>query len=509
MNIIHTLKSNIMRKIFIVAFTTLFIITVNAQEAAFEWSELITNSTEGLQNPNMVFPEESGFVTYSIEKQGTQYYTPESIFITKFSSNFKKESTISADLPKLSEKDATFLKVLEGNNKLYFFSHVATKKAGKHNLYVQVYDNERNVISDAKELYSLNIEKVNNSGFFEVSMSSNTQIISVLVNMPYQKKTNEIIEIVNLDENLNEQFKKSFTLSFESERAYHENLFIQNDGTVIIIKKTDLGKKDPNTSILKIKDNDLTENQLSGDDFYISDSQVVTINKLHYLVGFATDNAKPTVSIGGYKDTSFFIYNISDNKLVKNQKWSKETTKRLLGKGFINLEVKDALIVGEDILLIGDCYSQDSEAIEGKNFEYNYTHRFGSGVVIKCNTQGEVTYEIPLVYFDDYKNEMSRLGSFYAFLKNNEFNILANEKESVLKKKKIVTGYDKINAKAPVLRTIEGNEIITNPFWNSKVGGKDDVTYFAPSKTIRISNNTFYIYSYGNKYQQFGKMTLN
>ena len=497
-----------MRKIFALVISIFCAVIINAQEANFEWSELINNATNGLQDPNIVFPKESGFVTYSIEKQGSQYYAPESIFITNFSSNFKNESSISADLPKLSDKDATLLKVLEGKNKLFFFSHAATKKDGKHVLFVQVYDNDLNSISEPKQLYELDIEKVNNSGFFEVAISPNTEIISVLVNMPFQKKTNEIIDVVNFDSNLKEQFKKSFTLSYESERAYNESLFVQNDGTVIIVKKTDLSKKNPNTTILKITDGVLLENQLSSEDFYISDIQTITVDNTHYIIGFATNNAKPVVSMGGYKDTSFFLYNITDYKLIKNYYWSKETTKTLLGKGFINLKVKDVFIIGEEIILIGDCYSRVSEAIEGKNFEYNYTHRFGSGVAIRCNIEGDVSYEIPLVYFEAYKNEMSRLGSFYPFLNDGELNFFANEKESVLKKKKLVAGYDKINAKAPVLRNIQENKLMTNPFWNSEVGGEDNVTYFAPSKTTRVSNSTFYIYSYGNKYQQFGKITL-
>lgn len=509
MSIIHIMKMNKMKNILILIVLVLCSFKIYAQEANFEWSELINNSSNGLQNPTMVFPDETGFVTYSIEKQGTQYYAPEAVFVTKFNTDLNKESTIQANLPKLSGKDATFLKVIEGKDKLFFFSNVAVKKESKHVLYAQVYEKNTNSFSEPKVIYSLDIEKVNNSGFFEVAMSPNNRIIMVLVNMPFEKKTNEVIEILNFDINLNEQFKKSYNLSFDSERAYNESLFVQDDGTIIIIKKTDLSKNNPNTTLIKIEDGNLVESQLSLEEFYISGNQVITVNNKHFLIGFATDNAKPTVSIGGYKDTSFFIYNISDNKLVKNKLWYKETTKRVLGKGFINLGIKDVLINDQDIILIGDCYSKDSEAIEGKNFEYNYTHRFGSAVIIKFNTQGEISYEIPLGYGEEYMNNMSRLGSFYAFICNGELNILANEKESTLKEKKVVMGYDKINAKAPVLRTIQGSEISTVPFWNSQVGGEDDVTTFAPAKTIRFSNKTFYIYSYGNKYQQFGKITLN
>ena len=139
--------------------------------------------------------------------------------------------------------------------------------------------------------------------------------------------------------------------------------------------------------------------------------------------------------------------------MLKNQEWSKETIKRVLGKGYINLKVKDILIENENIYLIGDCYSKDSEAIEGKNFEYNYSHRFGPGIVIKLDINGNVIYDVPLNYGEDYMNRMEILGSFYPFISNGKLYILANEKESKLKNKKIVMGYDKINAKAIVLKS--------------------------------------------------------
>ncbi|WP_431136235.1 hypothetical protein [Psychroserpens mesophilus] len=500
-----------MKFLFFSVCTFIFAFTLQAQEeiAGFEWSEHSNSTVSGSLNPVLAFPSQSGFTTYSIEEIGSQFYAPKIIFITKFDATGKSVSAIDFKLPIRSQKDATLLDVIEGDNKLYFFSYVAVKKDGKNILYAQIYDNDTNQVSNTIELYTLPIEKVNNSGFFEIAMSFDKNSFAVLVNKPFEKKTTEAVEILTFNKNLEQLSKVAHTLPFDSERAYNETLYIENDRTVTLVKKTDTSKKHPITTILTFKDDNIKEQQASSEGFYISDSKVITFNDSQYLIGFATDNAKPAISVGGAKDNGFFIYNISEEKLVKNQEWAKETIKCVLGKGYIDLKVKDILIDNKNIYLIGDCYSKDSKAIEGKNFEYNYTHRFGPGIVIKLDINGNVAYETPLNYGQEYLNRMEILGSFYPFLNNGKLCVLANEKESILKDKKIVMGYDNINAKAIVLKTFdaEGN-IKTIPFWNSNTGGAKEYTTYAPTQTLQISNNTFYIYALGKEMHKFGKMTL-
>ncbi|MCB0382522.1 MAG: hypothetical protein KDD05_04270 [Psychroserpens sp.] len=489
---------------------TVFAVQAQEQELAdFEWAEHSNSTVSGALNPKMVFPTSSGFTVYSIEDLGSQFYAPKIIYITKFDSSGSPLSTIDFKLPTRSQKDATLLKVIEGNNKLYIFSHIAVKKDGKNVLYAQIYNNDTHEVSEAIELFTMPIEKVNNSGFFEIAITSDKNFIAVLVNHPFEKKTNEAINILMFDENLTKLTESSHKLTFESDRAYNETLFVENERNVIIVKKTDTSKKHPITTVISVNADEIKEQQVSTEGFYISDSKVITFNNSLYLIGFATDNAKPAISVGGAKDNSFFIYNISEGKLIKNQEWDKETIKRVLGKGYIDLKVKDILIDNDIIYLIGDCYSKDSKAIEGKNFEYNYTHRFGPGIVVKMDIAGNVVYETPINYSEDYLNKMEILGSFYPFLSNGNLFILANEKESILKDKKIVMGYDNINAKAIVLKSVdaEGN-ITTTPFWNSKTGAAKEYTDFAPTQTLMLSDKIFYIYAIGKEMHKYGKLIL-
>ena len=505
----HILQSN-MRYIFISAFILFSGLQLQAQQATFQWSEISSNTNTGLQNSQLVFPTPDGFTVYSVENLGTQVYAPQAVYITRFNSEGEKGETIDFPLPKRKLAHATLLKVIEGASKLYVFSYIALKKDKKNTLYVQVYDNKLGTVLESKEIYTIAFEKLSASGFFKVGISEDKKTIGLLVNKPFVKKTKEQIEVLILDPDLNIRSNSSQSLSFDNDRAPREELFVENDATISIVKKTNIFKKEPITSVITIKGEKLTEKQVSAEKFYISDNKIVTINGKQYLLGFATDNAKPSVSMGGAKDKSFFIYSISEEKLIKNQGWNPEVLKKILGKGFIDLKVKDVLLHNEEIYLIGDCMSKSSKEIEGENFEYDYTYNFGPGVVVKLNTSGEVAYDTYVKYGERYKNNMNRLGAFKPVIRNNDVYLLGNEKLSILQEKNIVLGYESINAKAIVARKLlsDGSFSIV-AFESGIVGGKGNVVDFAPTRTLQLDDTTFYVYAYGKKYHAFGKMVIN
>lgn len=490
-----------------------FLITIGstAQEAAsFTWSEVSDKGRVGLQDPHLVLGNANGFITYSAEKSNLRLFTEDIIYIHKFDANGKGEALLNFELPKRLNREANLLKVVEGKNKLYFFSYLPIKKDGKNILYVQIFDNTTQTVSEAMELFTLPIKKVNNSGFMQVAASPDNKVMTVLINHPFAKKTQEKIEVLSFDENLNPLQKGSHMLSFKSKRVYHETLFVDNAGAVSIVKKTDITKKRPITTVISIKQGKVKEQKVSAEKFYVSGHKVITINEKQYLFGFATNNAKPAVTVGGAKDNMFFMYNISDESLITKQEWSKETIRRVLGKGFTDIQVKDIFINGETVYLLGDCYSKKTKEVEGKDFVYDYIHRFGPGVVIKMNMSGEVAYDAPIKYNDEYKNELNVLSSYCPFLQDGELFILMNEKESLLlEKKPIVIGMAKARARTIVLRSFDANgKVTTTPFWNSKVGRPKDVTKFAPSRVLQVSNNEFYVYAVGGIYHRFGKMIL-
>lgn len=506
MSITHILKNKTNLLIFLTLFNpTLFI----AQTAHFNWSEWVDNSKVGVQDPRIIFPEDDTYTLYSVEKNGPQIYAQKNIYITKYDADGNVLKSLNFALPKRQLRDADLIKIIEGHDKLYVFSNVASKKDEKNIVYAQVFDSKTFALSEPKELYILPIEKVNNSGFINVQISPDKSQIVLFANMPFEKNEKETVQVVLFDTNLVEISKQVHKLSFDSERSYQETIFVNDTGIVNIVKHSDVLKKDPVTSIITINNGMVIEQTVSKKDFYITDSKVISYNTINYLIGFATDNAKPAISIGGKKDKTFFIYDIENKKLIANKGWSDSILKKTLGKGFVGLKLIDVLREGDNLFLIAEAFTSQSEPKEGTNFEYNYTYNFGPGVVVKLNIQGDVAYQSLIKNSNTFKNEFKRLGSFYPYLNNGKLFLLTTEKEHVLKDKKVVFGNRKIEARAVVLNMFnDRGEISTIPFWNSKVGGEDLIIDFAPTYTKQLSNKSFYIYAYGSKYQAFGKINI-
>ena len=120
---------------FFFLFTAFF---ANAQTASFQWTDWKYNTDVGFQDPVLTLSSDEGFTTYSIEELGTQVFAPKIIYISTFDSAAKLKSTVSLALPKRQRKEATLLKVIEGEKKLDFCSQMTLKKDKKHVLYVQV-----------------------------------------------------------------------------------------------------------------------------------------------------------------------------------------------------------------------------------------------------------------------------------------------------------------------------------------------------------------------------------
>jgi len=493
--------------------TFFFLVTAffaNAQTASFQWTDWKYNTDVGFQDPVLTLSSDEGFTTYSIEELGTQVFAPKIIYISTFDSAAKLKSTVSLALPKRQRKEATLLKVIEGENKLYFFSHIALKKDKKNVLYVQVYEGTTGLVSAPKELYVLPIEKVKYAGFFTPVISEDKKQLAVFVHLPYSKKANEKIATIAFDANLNKTSEASHTLRFKSEKAYREKVYLSNEGTLNIVKTTDFFKKNPVTSVITLTSNAAVAVTVSEKGFYVSDARVISMKGKHYLIGFATNNWKPTVSIGGRKEKRYFMYNITDKQLIVSRVWSPKTLKQVLGKGFTDLTIKDVLIANEKIYLIGDCKKKTSAVKNGANFEYNYTYTNGPGVIVKLEVSGEVDYDVLFKYGETYVNEKQKIASFYPYLNTGKLHILVNEKESVLKKKKVVIGYDKINAKVITLNTFDASGTrSTTPLWNSKVGGEQNLIDFAPTFTVKKNASSFYVYAYGKKYYDFGVLRIN
>jgi|GEM_PF-3307930 len=483
--------------------------TLFAQQATFKWASLQDTKKEGLQNPAIVLPTKSGFYTYSYET-AISPILPNHIFIGKFDSDANLKDMQSFELPKRNRRETTLKTVLESANqkKMYVVSELALGKDNANILYIQTFDSETDKVNPEVELQKIAFEKTSNSGIFTVAQSADKSKIAVLINYPQEKDGKEKVKTIVYDDSFNKIWEKDYTLEHPSDRSYTEQLFVTNKGKIILTKVTDENKKEPKIYAIAISDSDAKQKLVSELGFFPSNYKIVESDKDIYLSGYYTDNWKPTISVGGRKEKGAFAYNVTSEQVTSKNLWTPEVVKEY-NSAISGLQLLDSFILNNEIYLVGDV--KDVKEVMDKTsakFASNFTYTTGPGIVAKIKTGGSLVSNVFRYKELQYVNKMGRATSFSSVLFNNKLLLLGNESEATLKGKKIVSGAA-VGYKTVVLNPFNDDGSITvNPQWESHTGGKDDATILATTFTRRIDNDTYYVYSVGNEYQAFGKMTV-
>ncbi len=500
-----TQHTNIYQLLALLFFSAIF--TSTAQEKpSFEWSQYYNTTSIGMLNPKLDLASDQGFVTYSVEPIPNKTFGNH-IYIQSFDAACKIIADTKVALPILDAKEAIYLNTLSTANQLLIFSYLPVK--GKSNtLFVQVYTFGQSKISAPKTLVSFPIEKTSNSGDFLFAVSEDNQSIGVVAHLPQIKKGQEQLTFHLFDANtLNELEKKDVSLNYKSKKAYDEVLYLTNDKKGLLVKTVDKNKTTPKTVIVSLQGNqEVTANELPTDDFFVITSKIVETTKGPMLLGFATDLWKGAVANTDRKSKYAFLYDITTQKTLIKHAWTKEVSKKFLGKGFTHLTLKNVIVDQNNIYLIGDRYKEDATAIPGKSFEYDYEYFNGPGIVVKFNVTGELLYESYFEYSQRFKNREQQIGSFYPTLIDGKLHLFSSINMTELSDKLITMDHGEYTLNHTIIDD-QGNQVST-PIFDDEVGGKKSSANFCPNTLIKASNTTFYTKAIGSGNQTFGKMIL-
>ncbi|WP_412986324.1 hypothetical protein [Pontimicrobium sp. IMCC45349] len=359
---------------------------------------------------HIAFQTAYGFSTYGYLDNVFMDNTKE-ITITKYDQELKAFDTYKFNLPKLGNRAADLLKVIELENKLVFISKSMDKAKAAHEVYAQVYNNETGVVEDTKTLASIAIEKLSKSGFFQVSISPDNTKIGILANLPFVKKTKEKIKVWVYDSNLNELWKANHTLEFDSERAYDETLLVSNSTEAFILKKQDYHKKTATAHLLKINSSTIDVSLISKSDFKPRDVKLISTGINDVLLGFYWDGKKPAVQMNttpGDDTQGVFMYDLDSNKITAQHKWNAQGNTNDLK----SLKIVDTKVFADDIYILGEKQLTDSE-FKPNSTELKYSHTFGPAILINLNVDG--TLKKMNFIFDSkvFQDEQKEKGSFY------------------------------------------------------------------------------------------------
>lgn len=376
---------------------------------------------------NIHFPSAYGFTTLH-HLDNVMMDNTKAMVLSKYDQDMKVGETMTFNLPKLGLRASDLQEVLEIDEKLVFLSTVMNKKSAKHNLNAQVFSNIDFSVSDNKILASFAIDGYSKSGFYNIAISPDNSKFAIVANMPFEKKTQEKVMIWVYDIQLNLLWEQTETLSFESDRAYDEDVFLQNSGVVIMHKTVDAYKKSRNSKLLSFNGKGVEIFDFSAEGFMPMNMQLINVNGLPMLTGFFWNGQKTVLKINskeGNDNDGAFLYDLGTNTLLGMHEWSD----KLDTSDLKSLEIVDIIIKGDNIYMIGEKYLYDSEFRKTSNkmsTDIDYIYTYGSSVIVNFDTKGTLKSFTPLFKSNQYKNEAKERGSLSTLVLENGVRIFSN-----------------------------------------------------------------------------------
>jgi len=495
-------------KIFNLLLLSCALFKISAQEFTTETSSSFAknNNSELYQ---LVLANPYGFVTYHYKKFRVADMNRE-ITITKYDQSMSSVNSINFSLPRLNKRIADLIEVFElpKANKLLFISKATDKKEGKHNVYVQIYDDEKNTISEPKLLNSIPIESYSRSGFNKVAISEDNSKIAVFTNLPYVKKTNESIKVMVYDTStFNLIWKQEKTLDFPSKKAYSEKLFVNNNGTVYLNKLIDKFKKTRSIFNLTFNGDTVSKSKFSQDNFFPTEYKLLNSGNDSFFTGVYWNRKGNTVRFddgAGYQNNGVFLYKISENQLLGKHNWE-ETIKYSQSN---SIKIVKYFVENDNIFLVGEKQTYDSKfrEVDGKStMDIDEHYSYFSSVIANLDFSGTLkSFKLHSAEDMTYINSQKEEGGLGFLFLEGALHIFDNEN-------KIYEYYDNQGHKY----NLKNNEIrLTSYFNNStptlsvkKVQHKIiSKVYVKPHmlssslKKVENYNLAYFISTYNNQY---------
>lgn len=401
-----------MKKILI---TICLLISAVGTTQVFENDAITKFTKESVKDKySIFFPSAYGFVTLH-HLDNVMMDNTKGMVLTQYDQELQAGKDMSFNLPKLGNRAADLVQVVELDKKLLFFSKVMHKKSAKHQMNVQVFDLESFTVSDNKVLSSFAIEGYSKSGFYNMAISPDKSKFAIVANMPFEKKKNEKLMIWVYDSDLNLVWEKSETIDFSSKRAYNEKVFVQNSGEVVMVKTINEAKKTRRTDLLTFTSSDSKKTSFSEDGFMPLEMDIVNVNGISMLSGFYWDAVKVPVKINAVEgdDTNgAFLYDLGAKKIIGKHEFNDDLNNKYDYKSLI---VTDIVLNNDDLFLFGERQLSKSEFKKNGNSvttELDYFYTFGSSLMVNMDTKGTLKKMYPLYNAKDYKNEAKETAGY-------------------------------------------------------------------------------------------------
>jgi hypothetical protein len=443
----------------------------------------------------IVFPSAYGFMTLH-HLDNVMMDNMKTMVLTRHDQSMQSIETKEFNLPKLGNRASDLQEVIEYDDRLIFLSQVMQKSEAKHQVNAQVFTQENMTVSENKVLSSLPFEKYSRSGYYQIAVSPDKSKIAILANMPYEKKSQEVVKIWVYDNQLKLLWEQTEKLQYDSEKAYQEDTFVNNSGDVILSKTTDAYKKTRKTELITFNGTTSTKNTFSQEGFIPLEMAQIDVNGKPMLTGFYWDGMNSVLKINaeeGDDTNGAFLYDLGENKLIGFHKWNDDLKNP---NDYKSLKVVDAKVINNDIYLIGEKQLQKSEFRKTGNTmstEMDYFYTNGPSLIVNFDLNGTLKGFSPLFNKAEFKNYDKEKGSLSALYLENGLRVFSNNNGNKISLHSFFTDRES---------TFNPPTVLPSP------GSSSQIPFLLPStvRTVYKYGIVYYITNYGDKYW-LNKMT--
>lgn len=412
-----------------------------------------------------------------------------------YNSNFKNTASNLLEDGHLAPGDAN---IFEGfhviDDKLYLFKSHYVREENKYALnYYPVSENA--VRGAGVELTSFPSEKIMNSGNFYVVVSDDGSKIAVFGEMPFERKENEKCKIWVYDRNFNEIWSREYEFSYESMRGPRNDLMVNNDGDVFILKRVRVRKELDFQSVFSFlnKGKDVNEYTIDKEFNLIISSYKHSFadNKDLILTGFYYEDKKFGINVSTPSGLLYLRISGNDGSLVTHTTSDIERNE--------NLTIINVLHTNEgNFYVIGEQFNEKSTPINAGTtpIQYDYEYNNEGIYVYYLDGNGEILWNQKINRKIKSKNDNAKTSQIFAWESKGRLNLLFRD---LLHKydgtDRIVVGPGKTNVYANIIMKFdtESGDHSAKFIEDERIGKKRGEYVFIPSTGFKIDDNTIWM----------------
>ena len=461
-----------------------------AQEPQFSWN--VANTKPNLNITSKFYGNltDGIFVYNSIPPSGMEFNPSITVecFNDKLDRNFKKNITV--------DPLEDFVNVVYLNKKAFHFKSLFSKDAAKNTLNA-IGINADGSFDKPIAIAGINAEKLAKRGRFDVASSPDGKKLVILSEPEWIKDENEKITITLYNEKLEKLWSSEQTYSYPWTRAVYNEPFVNNDGTVFILKKTDMKGEGNTYSIFSFNGKALKEFkvQLDGNKKAVTLAKSISTEGHFNIAGYYTEDAKVKIGFGTAYHGSFIC---SIDKSGESSKIMAvnpfEKRKDIVAKS-ISYYAGNIILMGEEYFVNSRSAERDPKipASEQDMFAKDYTYNAMKILIDGFDASGKPIYNTSIKKDNSSKNDFGRWDSYFgAIMKDKIYVIFNDEKNNYDEKKKtIIFGS---SPRIAVYATVDPNTGIASackPIANfpALTGDKEPIMLLHPDVFMKLNDN--------------------